>query len=145
MNVLKFKWDWSSLFVMTLILFILGTELRTLVSPVVDEMQSWGYQYSEESNPVASYLWLWIKWICYALGGIFASVGLILFLMGWYFNNANQTKQGWKAAVAGFGFVLVIPFTRIVFGEWITFSDEVPFVPEPTSMLLLESWFKTLV
>lgn len=140
-----FKWDWTSLIIVTLLTLILFSEIQTFVSPVMGEVQISGFQYTSDNSPVARYLWLWIKWVCYGLGGVFAAVGLILFLMGWYFNNAGQTKQGWKAAIAGFGFVLVIPFIRIVFGNWLTFAEETPFVPEPTSLLILESWMNGLV
>ena len=97
------------------------------------------FQQTEDNSPIARYLWLWIKWVCYALGGVAGAAGLIFGIFGFWVGRGQIIKQGLISAVAGFAFILVIPFVRIVFGEWITFAEEDPFIPDETQTLLFEA------
>ena len=127
-------WVGSGLCLLTLSseLFYLGYTLDP------DLIESYGYyfqQHDEDSSPVARYLWLWIKWVCYSMGGVAGAAGIIMGIFGFWVGRGPIIKQGLISAAAGFAFILVIPFTRIVFVEWIDFAEEDPFVPEVTTAI----------
>lgn len=90
-----------------------------------------------EANPAARYLWQWIKFGCYTLGGAAGAMGLMFGIFGFWVGRGPIIKQGIISAVAGFAFVLVIPFVRIVFSEWVEFAEEDPFIPEVETTRML--------
>ena len=117
---------------------LLALALLETLSPVLSsgrhmETSAYFFQATEENSPIARYLWLWIKWICYTLGGVAGAAGLVFGIFGFWVGRGQIIKQGIISAIAGFAFILVIPFVRIVFGEWISFAEEDPFLPEPTA------------
>ncbi len=91
-----------------------------------------------EANPAARYLWQWIKFGCYTLGGAAGAMGLMFGIFGFWVGRGPIIKQGIISAIAGFAFVLVIPFVRIVFSDWVEFAEEDVFIPEvETTRLVL--------
>ncbi|CAM2064184.1 hypothetical protein SCOR_02375 [Sulfidibacter corallicola] len=103
-----------------------------------------------QANPIARYLWLWIKYICYTLGGAAGSTGAIFGIGGFWIGRQDLMKQGVISAIAGFAFILVIPFVRMVFGSWITFAEQQPYLPEVQARMpvvaepVSESWVSDL-
>ena len=109
---------------------------RTGILPDALQTAAYSFQPTDDNSPIARYLWLWIKWVCYTLGGVAGATGLVFGIFGFWVGRGPIIKQGLISAVAGFAFVLVIPFVRIVFGEWVNYREDPVYLPEPTAALL---------
>ena len=133
----------SRFFSIILLLLILITSTSIFAghtAPISPEMSVEpvpAYFQEGEANPAARYLWRWIKFGCYTLGGAAGAMGLMFGIFGFWVGRGPIIKQGIISAIAGFAFVLVIPFVRIVFSEWVDFAEEDVFIPEVETTRLL--------
>ena len=123
--------------------------LRVLTSAFLLMTPSLLFAQEQDTNVVPLYLFQWIRFICYGLGGIAGIVGLLFLIFGFWTAKVSMMKSGMIAAVAGFAFVIVIPFSRIVFSDWVSeFTEEDAFIPDADTSfnpIELEPWQKSLV
>ena len=91
--------------------------------------------FEEDNNPIGRYLWVWIKYACYGLGGVAGASGLLFGIFGFWVGRGQIIKQGIISTIAGFAFILVIPTVRIIFDQWVEFAEAQPYIPELQNML----------